>query len=57
MGIWSMVIPSVCSNFNISSTQAQLGNYFLLAGYAIGSYVLAGFASPRFGLKKLGRLV
>ncbi len=54
MGIWSMVISSVCETFHISATQAQLGNSFLLAGYAIGSFVLGGFLSPKMGQKKAG---
>lgn len=56
MGIWSMVISSVCETFDISTTQAQLGNSFLLAGYAIGSYVLGGFVSPRLGQKRAGTI-
>ncbi len=56
MGLWSMVIPSVCGEFNVSTAQAQLGNSFLLAGYAIGSYVLGGFVSPRIGQKKAGSI-
>ncbi len=56
MGIWSMVISSVCEEFNVSATQAQLGNSLLLAGYAIGSYVLGGFVSPKLGQKKAGSI-
>lgn len=56
MGIWSMVISSVCDTFGVSIAQAQLGNSLLLAGYAIGSFVLGGFVSPRIGQKKAGTL-
>lgn len=56
MSIWSMSIPSVVEFFGVTETQAQLGNSMLFVGYALSSYVLGAYISPRFGQKKAGSL-
>lgn len=49
--IWSMAINDIMADFGVSSATAQLGNSLQIAGYAIGSYVLA-MLSAKTGKKK-----
>ena len=51
MSIWSMILPELMAEFNVTNATAQLGNSLLLAGYAVASYVLALLAA-KIGRKK-----
>ena len=51
LSIWSMIIQGIMAEFNVTSATAQLGNSFLLAGYAVASYILSILAA-KIGRKK-----
>lgn len=36
---WSVAVPELSENFNLSNTMLQVGNGALIAGYAVGSFI------------------
>lgn len=51
--IWSMASGDLAATFQISSVQASLGSGLFMAGYAVGSFVMANLA-PKIGFRPCG---
>ena len=51
--IWSMASGDLATTFNISSIQASLGSGLFMAGYAVGSFVMA-YLAPKIGFRPCG---
>ena len=51
--IWSMAQGDLAAAFNISGIQASLGSALFMAGYAVGSFIMA-YLSPKIGFRPCG---